>query len=170
MRSRCAYGVLHFTICALATLLLLEATRAHDQRIIWFINFTPPPPYHPIGMCYLEMIWLDYFEIQEFLLVYGHKCWSVPKKCSPLSPQVVRKRHDWYSMRCTMSSKWLWVIIRYCCVHKHHVGRCSGPEQYLDTWTAPYTCWRDVVSHFHFYPRCHILSLVSWCNLDPSFH
>ena len=111
-----------------------------------------------------------FFQIQEFPLVHGHKCWSVPTKCSPLSPQTGIQIRDWASMRWPMSSQCWWVIYGDCCDIKKHLGRCSGYEKYLDNWTAPFPLIRTVFSHGNLSPRCHMLSSTLWCNMDPSFH
>ena len=80
------------------------------------------------------------------------------------------KRLNWDSMRWPMNFKCWWVIVGNCCDCQQHVVRCSGSGKSLDNWTALYLYWRTVLSHFHFSPRCHILSSASWCNMAPSFH
>ena len=126
--------------------------------------------YQPIGMCYLVMLWIASSKILEFPSVYGHKCWSVPTECSPLSLQAGMRRQDWASMRWYMSFQCLPVIVGDFCDRQQHVGRCSGSEQSLDTWTVPSPRCCAIFSHYHCSPRCHMLSSASWCNMAPSFH
>ena len=86
------------------------------------------------------MLWIVSTKIQEFPLVHYHKCWTVPKQFSPLSPQSVIQRRNWDSMRCPMYFQCLWVIVGNCCDRQQHVGRCSVSEQSLDNLTAPSPC------------------------------
>ena len=97
----CAYGVLNFTICALAF-----SSSGSDMSswpiILWFVHFSFIFISKPIGICYIVMIWLTSSKIRHFPSVYGHKCWPVPKKkCSPLSHQTGTQRRDCNSMEHT---------------------------------------------------------------------
>ena len=125
---------------------------------------------HPIVMCYLVILWLASSNIQEFPSVYGHKCWSVPTKSPPFSPQAGIRIHEWTGMRWPMSSHYLWVFFGDYYYRQHNASRCSGYKKYPDSWTTLASYWNTVSSHRHLSPRCHMVSLSLWYNLDPSLH
>ena len=114
--------------------------------------------YWSICMCYCVMIWLASYKIQDFPSVHGHTFWSIPSKFSSLLPQTVTQRQYWASMRWPMTSQCIWVIVRFFLDIQQHAIRCSGYQQYLDTWNTPSPHWHAVLSHGHFSVRCHMFS------------
>ena len=77
------------------------------------------------------------------------------------------KRRGWYIMRWNMSFQCWWVIVDDCCEFQQSVGRCSGSKQSQYTWTTPSSHWCAIFSHLQLFPRCHMFSSTSLCNLAP---
>ena len=134
---------------------LIAESWNHYQLMLWFIDFFLN---QPIGMCYSVILWIDCYQIQEFPSVHGHNCWSVPTILSPLSLKTVIQRHTWASMRWHRSFQCWWLIAGNYCGFQQHLGIYSCYKQFLDTWTAPSSRWRAILSHLYFSPRCHMLS------------
>ena len=121
----CAYDVLHFTICALANAFLLVATWAHNQRMFWFVYFLLLFTFQNLGMCYLGMVCISSSKINDFPSIYGHKCWSVPKRFTSVTPsrnantKLCHYEIDHvFSVLMSDCKIFLWLLT--------HVGRCSG--------------------------------------------